>query len=239
MVMIGNCLNCNEKGNSIITFPNERFSSCDKEECDIFIKNKVIQYMLKNNEYTNYRFYGICYNINDLGYDYNKDPDEIYRDNINIPRSDGSISKGSVIKKLSYYDFLFYNNENVPIIRLKFKSKKQILEKGVPYNILAKHNLHLPMINIPWSIRKITPENKKLYMDKQHELYDYCVTHNTATMLIITSCLYNTFYPDNQEMNGLFGYLPIDILKIIIHKYFDQDTYNHYFNEFYTKKVSY
>ena len=227
MVFIGNCSHCGERANSITTIGYKNFSTCEEKHCNKSVHNMVVNYMIETDQYIMYRFYGGGYDVynNDETGKKDDDPYEIYRDCIVIPRSNGSTSIGSLYKKESYNNFLIFNqDDNTPYLHLKFMSKRNIImEKFVPYKSVAKYNLHLPMINIYTNTLELYDTTKKMFDKKCNEIYDFCVTHNKATMLIIHSCLYNVFHPESQEMNGMFGYFPLDILKIIIHHYFDQD----------------
>ena len=207
MVLIGECPNCGERGSGVLELPSKQFTFCDKSECSNKYNNSIIKHMVEFNEFSSYHYYG---NIT----------------SINIPRSKGGFSVGNIKKKELWNDFQCFKNEE-PLIKVNFTHKERYYEKILSYDTFAKHNLHLPMINIQWSrLNLLNNETLALFNNKKQQIYDYCVVTNQATRLIILSNIYHT-QPgkDINDINGLFGYIPIELIKKIIHYYFNQDDY--------------
>ena len=197
MVFIGNCCICGEKGNEIMIFPNGKLSSCDKDECDVKYTDMAIHHMIDYGEYCNFSYNGIT-------------------NNIYIPRSSGKLSIGDIKKREIYGDYLFMVNGNIRII-VKFMDGNNEFHKLVDNNILANHNLHLPLINILPSYEKY---NNKRLIAKQKEIFTYCLFTNKATRLIIYSALSRTL-SYNNDIDGLFGILPNELICQIIKYYYE------------------
>ena len=196
-MLIEKCEICGGRGTGISCLESISFSVCDDKECNIKFENIVLAYQIKNGE-----FYYESYN-------------NIDKENINIPRSNGGTTLGYIRDK-EIHNLILTINHSGPLIRVGFIDNNNCYEKVVTYSDLAKCNLHLPMIKLLGDDHNndISPEISKLYNDYKLYLYNYCVINNTATQLIMWST-------KSDDYNGMFSLLPREIVKMIIYYYFN------------------
>ena len=200
MVFLGKCCICNKQAKAIIFIKNHRVSYCDNNECEIPYNNNIINYMIDNNHYNSFSLIG-------------------KKRYINIPRSSGKISIGDIMNLIEWDGGISFQDKH-PLIKVTFTDKKNQYCKYLSYNKLSEYNFHLPLISI---FKKFDRNHTShdIIIKKQQEIYKYCIYTNKATKLIILSALYHTI-PD-KDINGYFGYLPLDIINIIIYYYFNDN----------------
>lgn len=200
MVWLDKCCICQKKNNpkifnsfTILDHAYRSYIICGNKNCKLEMHDIVNNFELKNRIFSNFK---IIKNIQD----------------INIPRTNGTISIGEIkYEKNLDNTLLFYYNNN-PLITTNFKILDKLYSKDVEYNELAKVNCHLPLIKITSHDGKDKMIKRK-FQKFQKEFTNQLLLINKATRLIIFSHL--------KEEQTLFYKLPEELIKVIIAYYFN------------------
>lgn len=184
-----NPLNGTDKFNILVHY-YDNYIVCDKKECiaahDDHITNDEIDSMI----YISYMYKGKTTNIQ-------------------IPRTDGSVSIGKIENRLSTHDFLHFK-KNIPWVKVVFEDNDIAKTKDVSYKDLARYNLHLPMPSI--SCRSSMPDTIARFNKTYESIYNKCVWLNRATKLI--------WCAHHHDDGSSFSCLPKELVMVIIKFYF-------------------
>ena len=206
MVRIGACWICGADHvpglthNTITSHFNKQFSLCESSECRAKHYVGVAQHELQNDVFTSYYFIGASHMVS------------IPRSNPVLPNPIGYVREGR--HRESVYDFLTFKGQD-PVIPVRWRtSGGSTKEKTMAYSKLARHNLVLPAIRIVPHSLHCGEELRALYALRNQELYVQCLTMNQGTFLPILS---------HALKSGMFAYLPIELVQLIIHSFYEHD----------------
>ena len=199
MVLIGECCVCgapNRPGVSKHTVTVHRYTSftdCGDPSCDAHATSMIEAEEHDKATFMKYYFRG------------NTEKISIPRSDPTLPNATGFLRSGQT--RESQYDFLQFAGKH-PKFPVRWGTDGSLMEKIMKYQILARHNLHLPLVVV---VSHSDPQSSS-YIELNNSLYSYCCMTNKATFLLLLSYALDS---------GFFSILPIELVRMIVEFYFE------------------